>query len=63
MQTKASAKIGFVMGIAENQCIGFVADRLHHRIDQVKMITLRLLRAGLGVRIRGLQQVCSAHPI
>ena len=52
---KTSAKIGFVQFIVAIQCIGFIEDRLHHRIGHVKRITFRLLRAGLGVLIPGLQ--------
>ena len=63
MQLKASAKIGFVKFIVGIQCIGFIEDGHHHGIGHAIEFTLRLLRAGLGVIIPGLQQVCSAHAI
>ena len=39
---KASAKIGFAKFIIAIQRIGFIEDRHHHRINQLKEITLRL---------------------
>ena len=61
MQLKASAKIGFVEFFAAIQRIGFIEDGHHHRVILLKEISLRLLRAGLGVLVPGLQQVCSAQ--
>ena len=63
VQCKASAKIGFVKFIAAIRWIGFVEDRLHHRIGHAIEFTLRLLRAGLGILIPGFQQVFSAQDI
>ena len=63
MQYKSPVKIGFVKFIVAIQCIGFIADGHHHRINRLEEKTLRLLRAGLGVVIQWFQQVCSAHTI